>query len=76
MVKGKKLQLKATTKRLFTGTEVGTLLEDIDQKLGIISESQQMTDQKLDRFISGQNNLTQRVDRTEIRLDILETKHP
>lgn len=75
MVKAKKLQLKATTKRLFTGTEVGTLLEDIDQKLGIISESQQMTDQKLDRFISGQNNLTQRVDRTEIRLDILETKH-
>lgn len=51
----RKSQLNPKVKRMFTGTEVGALLEDVDQKLGII--------------IEGQAGWTRRADRIETRLD-------
>ncbi len=48
-------QLEESTKRLFTGTEVGVLLEDIDKKLGILAE--------------GQGSLIKRINKIESKLD-------
>jgi hypothetical protein len=48
MSKKQKSQLNPEVKRLFTGTEVGALLEDVDHKLGTIIEGQQTIERKLD----------------------------
>jgi len=45
----KKLQLDKLAKEAFTGTQVGVLLEDIDQKLGFIGEKVGSIETRLDR---------------------------
>ena len=69
-----KSQLSPDVKRVFTGTEVGALLEDVDQKLVTIIEGQQSIDRKLDTLVKDSHHLDQRVTRSEIRLDTLEAK--
>lgn len=69
-----KSQLSARVKRLFTGTEVGALIEDVDQKLGTIIEGQQTIERKLDTLTRNHYRLDERVTRSEVRLDTLETK--
>ena len=69
-----KSQLKPEVKKLFTGTEVGTLLEDVDHKLGTIIEGQQVIDRKLDVFAKNHYHLEQRVTHSEIRLDTIGAK--
>lgn len=69
-----KSQLNPKVKRLFTGTEVGALIEDVDQKLGTIIEGQQTIERKLDTLTANHYRLDERVTRSEIRLDTLEAK--
>lgn len=69
-----KSQLNPKVKRLFTGTEVGALIEDVDQKLGTIIEGQQTIERKLDTLTTNHYCLDERVTRSEIRLDTLEAK--
>lgn len=40
-----KSQLSSKVKRIFTGTEVGVLLEDIDHKLGYVVDGQKGLEQ-------------------------------
>ncbi len=74
MIRKVKSQLNLKVKKLFTGTEVGPLLEDVDQKLGTIIEGQQTIERKLDTLSNNHYQLEHRVTRSEIRLDTLETK--
>lgn len=69
-----KSQLNPKVKRLFTGTEVGALIEDVDQKLGTIIEGQRTIERKLDVLNRNHHQVEQRVTRTEIRLDTLGAK--
>jgi hypothetical protein len=54
-------QLNPKVKKLFTGTEVGALLEDVDSKLGTIIEGQQTIERKLDRPSKNHHDLKRRV---------------
>lgn len=74
MTKQKKSQLDPAVKRMFTGTEVGALLEDVDQKLVTIIEGQQTIDRKLDSISKDVHHLDKRVTQSEIRLDTIEPK--
>jgi len=74
MIRKVKSQLTPKVKKLFTGTEVGALLEDVDQKLGTIIEGQQTIERKLDTLSNNHYKLEHRVTRSEIRLDTIETK--
>lgn len=73
MIKSKS-QLNPKVKRIFTETEVGALLEDVDQKLGTIIEGQQVIERKIDVLAKDHHYLDERVTRSEIRLGELEAK--
>jgi len=60
----KKSQLNPKVKKLFTETEVGALLEDIDQKMGSVAEGQTM-------LVGITNKLVGRMDRLEDKVDVL-----
>jgi len=71
--KPKQLDPKAT--KAFTEMEVSTLLESIDDKLDLILEGQieprnGIKDLKTDHW-----QLDQRVERIEVRVDTIETRH-
>lgn len=57
-------QLNPKTKKLFTETEVGVLLEDIDQKLGVIAEGQTGLVGRMERFEG-------RITRLDVKVDTL-----
>jgi hypothetical protein len=44
----------------------GALLEEVDQKLGIIIEGQQTIERKVDTLTKTQSHLNARVERTEV----------
>ena len=69
-----KPQLNPKVKKLFTGTEVGALLENVDYKLGTIIEGQQTIERKIDTLAGKHHQVEQRVTKAEIRLDTLEAK--
>lgn len=69
-----KSQLNPKVERLFTGAEVGALIEDVDQKLGTIIEGQQTIERKLDTLAGSHYRLDERVARSEIRLGTLGAK--
>ena len=64
MIRKVKSQLTPKVKKLFTGTEVGALLEDVDQKLGTIIEGQQTIERKLDTLSNNHYQLEHRVTRS------------
>lgn len=67
-------QLDSEAVKAFTETEVGTLLEDIDSKLDLILESQKSMANDIKDMSKDYNKLDNRVERTEIRLDVIETR--
>jgi uncharacterized coiled-coil protein SlyX len=69
-----KSQLNPKVKRLFTGTEVGALLEDVDQKLGMIVDGQNGLGERMDTLEVGMNGLEKRMTRLEVKVDTLEVK--
>ena len=69
MIKKEVSQLKDSTKKIFTGSEMGALLEDIDHKLGNISEGYLMLNDKVDKLTDSHKELSQKVDRMEVKLD-------
>lgn len=67
-------QLDKDAVKVFSETEVGTLLESIDSKLELILETQQSTRDDIKELRKDYKNLDGRVERTEIRLDTIETR--
>lgn len=67
-------QLDPETVKTFNETGVGTLLEDIDNKLDIILEGQNGIQKDIRTIKNGYKQLEERVDRTEVRLDVIETR--
>ena len=59
--------LKASVTKVFTQTEVGALLEDINANLQALAEGQQAIGQKLDDVVHGQEADTRRIDRARSR---------
>ena len=70
--KPKQLDPKAT--KVFSETEVGTLLENIDEKIDLILEGQKSMQGDIKAIKNNHQNLNSRVDRVEIRLDVIEAK--
>ncbi len=67
-------QLDPKSVKVFSETEVGTLLEDIDSKIDLILEGQNFIQNDIKTIKNSHQNLNSRVDRTEIRLDVIEAK--
>ncbi|MEX2053201.1 MAG: hypothetical protein WD898_03180 [Candidatus Paceibacterota bacterium] len=72
MAKNTKLGIDPNTKKIFSEGEVGVLLEDIDQKLGLLAEGQQTIQHQISSMAQGQEKLAKRMDRAEVRLDAVE----
>lgn len=70
--KPKQLDPKAV--KAFSETEVGTLIESIDDKLDLILESQNGMRDDIKFIKSDYKHLGERVDKTEIRLDVVEAR--
>jgi len=73
MVK-KTSQLSEDTKKIFSETEVGTLLEDIDDKLGTIIEGQEMMKRQLKVLAGDTENVKHRLDTVEVRVDAIDSR--
>lgn len=67
-------QLDPEAVKIFSETEVGTLLESIDDKIGLILESQNGIRDDVKTMKSGYKHLDDRVGKTEIRLDVIEAR--
>lgn len=61
--------------KVFSHTEVGTLIEDVNSNLKILAEGQQAIDQKIDRIAAKQEVHDHRLERLEIRVDTIEVHH-
>ena len=59
---------------MFSETEVGTLLENIDGKLDLILEGQNGICEDIRVVKSGYQSLDKRVAKTEARLDVVEAR--
>lgn len=67
-------QLDPEAVKVFSETEVGTLLENIDGKLDLILEGQKGIRDDV-RVVKGDyQNLDKRVTKTEVRLDAVEAR--
>jgi archaellum component FlaC len=69
MTRKAKSQLHPKVKQLFTGTEVGALLEDIDHKLGSVIDGQKGLGERMDTLEGGMNGLEKRMTRLEVKVD-------
>lgn len=67
-------QLDPEAVKTFSETEVGTLLESIDDKLGLILESQNGIRDNVKTLKSDYEHIDDRVSKTEIRLDVIEAR--
>ena len=67
-------QLDSEAVKIFSETEVGTLLENIDDKLGLILESQNGMRDDIKTMKTDYKQLDNRVIKTEIRLDVIEAR--
>lgn len=67
-------QLDPKAVKIFSETEVGTLLESIDDKLGLILESQSGIRDDVKTLKSDYRHIDDRVSKTEIRLDVIEAR--
>jgi len=67
-------QLDPEAVKAFSETEVGTLLESIDDKLGLILESQHGIRDDVKTLKNDYRHIDDRVSKTEIRLDVIEAR--
>lgn len=67
-------QLDPEAVKVFSETEVGTLIENIDSKLDLILEVQKGVRDDIKDIGRDYKKLSDRVDRTEIRLDVIEAR--
>ncbi|OGN03328.1 MAG: hypothetical protein A2655_00670 [Candidatus Yanofskybacteria bacterium RIFCSPHIGHO2_01_FULL_43_42] len=67
-------QLDPEAVKVFSETEVGTLLENIDGKLDLILEGQNGICEDIRVVKSGYQSLDKRVAKTEARLDVVEAR--
>ena len=67
-------QLDPEAVKTFSETEVGTILENIDEKLDLILESQNGMRTDIKTIKSDYKQLDERVSKTEIRLDTVEAR--
>ena len=73
-MKKEDFKLKQSTKDMFTGTQVGALLEDVDHKLEFIGEKVLSMETKMDTMEGKMDTMEGRMDRMEIKMDVMETK--
>ena len=67
-------QLDPKSIKVFSETEVGALVENIDSKLDLILETQNGIRNDVKDILKDYKNLKERVDHTEIRLDVIEAR--
>lgn len=67
-------QLDSEAVKTFSETEVGTLLENIDDKLDLILEGQNGISKDVGTIKGDYKRLDERIGRTEIRLDAIEVR--
>ena len=67
-------QLDPKSIKVFSETEVGALVENIDSKLDLILETQNGIRNDVKDIGKDYKNLKERVDHTEIRLDVIEAR--
>jgi len=67
-------QLDSKTVKIFSENEVGTLLEDIDNKLELILEGQDGIKSDIRSTKNNYEQLDERIGRTEVRLDAVEAR--
>lgn len=67
-------QLDPEAVKIFSESEVGTLLESIDGKLDLLLENQSGTSNNVKTLEKNYKHLDDRVSKTEIRLDVLEAR--
>ena len=67
-------QLDPKTVQVFSETEVGALVENIDEKLGLILENQQGMKADIKAITHNSKNLSNRIERAEVRLDVIESQ--
>ncbi|OGM99242.1 MAG: hypothetical protein A3C71_01200 [Candidatus Yanofskybacteria bacterium RIFCSPHIGHO2_02_FULL_43_15c] len=67
-------QLDPEAVKIFSETEVGTLLESIDDKLGLILENQDGIRDDVKTLKNDYRHIDDRVSKTEIRLDVIEAR--
>ncbi len=65
---------KAIKSDKFTVTEVGTLLESMDQKINLIAESQVSTDRRLANVETELHGVNRRLDLVELGIDVVKSK--
>ena len=67
-------QLDPEAVKTFSETEVGALIESIDDKLDLILESQTGMRDDIRTLKSDYKRVGDRVEKTEIRLDVIEAR--
>jgi len=67
-------QLDPEAVKIFSESEVGTLLESIDGKLDLLLENQSGTSNNVKTLENDHKHLDDRVSKTEIRLDVIEAR--
>ena len=67
-------QLDPKSIKVFSETEVGALVENIDSKLDLILETQNGIRNDVKDIGKDYKNLKERVDHTEIRLDVIDAR--
>jgi len=67
-------QLDPEAVKTFSESEVGTLLENIDDKLDLILEGQGGMKDDIKIIKNGYKRLDERVSKTEIQLDVIEAR--
>ena len=65
----KKIDPDKLSKEIFTGTQVGALIESFDYKLSSVAEGVSMLSNKFDKLTQSQEELVERMERVEVKLD-------
>ena len=69
MATNKKIDLDKLSKETLTGTQVGALIESFDYKLSSVAEGVSMLSNKFDKLAQSQEELVERMERVEVKLD-------
>jgi len=67
-------QLDSDIVKTFSETEIGVILENIDEKLDLILESQSGMRSDIKEIKSNYKHIDDRIGKTEIRLDVVEAR--
>lgn len=58
-------------KKIFSGTEVGVLIEDFDKKLDVVAEGVLTLDRKVDGLAERMDGLEDRLDKIDVKIALI-----